>query len=180
MINSFPPDLSTLWADTWVESRVYVWLTIWLTDQDHDEWQYNNQLPWRRALSLVLSITPSVFHQPVSTAWRNVNVRSQQWLRPQFSQSEGAYLQELRQPPATSPPPGELYLPVILLSLICHRCILLQQCPWNALTTPCLTRQHVPATETAGWKKGDLWPETCNQSRLWWPCVCLRLWAQGK
>lgn len=99
MINSFPPDLSTLLADTWVESGVYVWLTIWLIDQDHDEWQYNNQLPWRRALSLVLSITPSVSHQPVSTAWTNVNVRSQQWLRPQFSQSEGAYLQELRQPP---------------------------------------------------------------------------------
>ena len=98
--NTFLLNLSTILADTgtWVEARLNVWLNIWLIDQGHEGWQYNNHLPRRRVLPLLLSITPSVFHQPVSTAWTNVNVRSQQPLRPQLSRSEGAYLRELRHP----------------------------------------------------------------------------------
>lgn len=34
------------------EARLRVWLTVWLVDRGCDGWQQNNQLPWRRVLSL--------------------------------------------------------------------------------------------------------------------------------
>lgn len=43
-----------------------------------------------------------------------------------------------------------------LTFLHCHRCLLMQHCPWNAVTTSCLTSQHVPTAETDRWKKTDL------------------------
>lgn len=129
-------------------SLIYVWLT-WLIDQSHEEWQYNNQLPWRRVLHLVLSITLSVFYQPVSTARTNVNVRSQQPLPPLYLRLKGLICESCD---IHCFPLGELPASDLPLPYMSPGAVLSLKCSNNTLSKS----QHVPAVETVRWRKRDL------------------------
>lgn len=111
----------------------------------------------------------------MSTAWTNVNVRSQQPLRTQRPPVWGGLFEKVATSIAS---PLDSYLPVISLSPIVTD--VWCSTAWNVVTTSCLTSQQVPAAKTVRWKKQNFWlflffPETPNLGNSRWPCVCLRL-----
>lgn len=140
---------------------------MWLIDQGHEGWQYNNHLPWRRMLPLFLPVGPFVCHQPVSRACIRDLKGS---LSLNFSSLKGLICQSCD---IQCFPLGELPASDLPFSGR-HTCLLVHLRPWNAVQQHPVSQANM-CQQQRGKTKLVLtsFLKTCNLAHPWWSCVWL-------